>query len=155
MTRDLLTSLGYACDQVSHYMRRTVALVANAIASLRTLRSGSEGERVQQALGRERFRGLRVCINGDIPRGGFSSSSAVTVAVLNAINALYRLGLSDDTIVDVACQAEYGTGVKAGSLDQTAIQKGRAGESLLISSNPRERYRTLTTFDVSHRNCGV
>jgi len=155
MTRDILASLGYPSDKVAVNMRRTVALVANAIASLRTLRSGSEGHRVQQALGREHFRGLRVCINGDIPRGGFSSSSAVTVAVLNAVNAFYRLGLSDDTIVDVACQAEYGTGVKAGSLDQTAIQKGQAGESLLISSNPRERYRTITTFDVSNRNCDV
>ncbi|NUQ61383.1 MAG: hypothetical protein HUU20_02775 [Pirellulales bacterium] len=155
MTREILTSLGYPRDQVADNMRRTVALVANAIASLRTFRSGPEGERVQEALGRKRFRGLRVAIHGNIPRGGFSSSSAVTVAALNAIDALYGLGLCHDTIVDAACQAEYGTGVKAGSLDHTAIQKGRAGESMLISSNPRERYRTLATFDVSTRHCGV
>jgi len=155
MTREILLSLGYAPDRVPQHMRRTVALVANAVASLRMIRGGAEAGRVEHALGRGRFRGLRVCVNGNIPRGGFSSSSAVTVAVLNAINALYGLGLSDDTIVDVACQAEYGTGVKAGSLDQTTIQKGLAGQSMLISSNPRERYRTLATFDVSARNCGL
>jgi galactokinase len=61
---------------------------------------------------------LRVLSTGNIPQGGFSSSSAVTVAVKNALNALLDLGLGPDLLVQLACQAEYGTGVRAGALDQ-------------------------------------
>ena len=48
----------------------------------------------------------------------------------------------------LACQAEYGTGVRAGSLDQATEQKGRAGQGTLISSNPRDNYRILGTYPV-------
>ena len=82
---------------------------------------------MQTFLGRDRFRGLRVMSTGNIPQGGFSSSSAVTVAVKNAINALFDLGIAPDMLVHLACQAEYGTGVRAGALDQATEQKGRPG----------------------------
>lgn len=100
---------------VSNNMRRPFALVSNAIASLRTLRSGNLGARVQEHLGRENFRGLRIASTGNIPQGGFSSSSAVTVAVKNAINAFFEMGIPPDLLVHLACQAEYGTGVRAGT----------------------------------------
>lgn len=166
MSESLLLSLGYFSDAelearrragqplppaslwVGSNMRRPFALVGNAIASLRTLRSGHLGLRVQQCLGRSRFRGLRVVCTGGIPKGGFSSSSAVTVAVKNAINALFDLGIPADLMVHLACQAEYGTGVRAGSLDQATEQKGRAGEGTLISSNPQDHYRILGAYPV-------
>jgi hypothetical protein len=129
-------------------MRRPFSLVGNAIASLRTLRKGNLGAKVQAALGREGFRGIRILSTGNIPQGGFSSSSAVTVATKNAINALFDLRIPPDLLIHLACQAEYGTGVRAGSLDQATEQKGRPGQGTLISSNPRENYRILATYPV-------
>lgn len=166
MAEHRLLSLGYFSDQeieerrrqqlpvpppalwVSSNMRRPFALVENAIASLRTLRAGNLGIRVQGRLARENFRGLRIVSTGGIPQGGFSSSSAVTVAAENAINALWELGIPPDVLVHLACQAEYGTGVRAGSLDQATEQKGRAGQGTLMSSNPRENYRIIGTYPV-------
>lgn len=166
MSESLLLSLGYFSDQelenrrqqnqplppgslwVSNSMRRPFALVANAIASLRTLRGGKLGARVQQHLGRSHFKGLRLVSTGKIPQGGFSSSSAVTVAVKNAINALFEIGIPPDLLVHLACQAEYGTGVRAGALDQATEQKGRPGQGTLISSNPKDNYQVLGTYPV-------
>lgn len=133
---------------VSNSMRRPFSLICNAVASLRTLRSGPAGERIQRALGRDSFQGLRILSTGAIPQGGFSSSSALTVAVKNALNVLYSFGLPEDLLVHLACQAEYGTGVRAGSLDQATEQKGKYGQGALISSNPRDNYRTLGVFPV-------
>jgi len=72
----------------------------------------------------------------------------VTVATENAVNALFDLGIPPDLLVHLACQAEYGTGVRAGSLDQATEQKGRAGQGTLISSNPRDNYRIIATYPV-------
>ena len=169
MSESLLLSLGYFSDAelderkrrgqplppnslwVSSNMRRPFALVGNAIASLRTLRGGHMGLRVRESLGRGNFKGLRIVSTGGIPQGGFSSSSAVTVAVKNALNALFNLGIPPDLMVHLACQAEYGTVVRAGSLDQATEQKGRAGEGALISSNPGDNYRILGSYPVPAR----
>ncbi|MBM4074919.1 MAG: hypothetical protein FJ267_04670, partial [Planctomycetes bacterium] len=166
MAEQLLLSLGYFSDSeiaarreknlplppgsmwVSNNMRRPFSLLGNAIASMRTLRDGNLGARVQSFLGRDGFRGLRVLSTGNIPQGGFSSSSAVTVAVKNSINSLFDLGIGPDMLVQLACQAEYGTGVRAGALDQATEQKGRYSQGALISSNPRENYRILGTYPV-------
>ena len=115
---------------------------------MRTLREGTLGAKVQTYLGRDGFQGLKVMSTGNIPRGGFSSSSAVTVALKNAVNALFNLNIGPDLLVHLACQAEYGTGVRAGSLDQATAQKGRAGQGAVISSNPRENYRVIQVFPV-------
>jgi hypothetical protein len=166
MSETLLLSLGYFNDDelenrrkrnlplpppslwVASNMRRPFALIGNAIASMRTLREGNIGASVQEHLGRDSFKGLRLLCTGSIPQGGFSSSSAVTVATKNAINSLYDIGISPDLLVHLACQAEYGTGVRAGSLDQATEQKGRAGQGTLISSNPRDNYRIIGTYPV-------
>jgi len=166
MSETLLLSLGYFSDEeietrrrrglplppaslrVGSNMRRPFALVANALASLRTLREGTLGARVQRHLDRRHFTGLRLVCTGDIPQGGFSSSSAVTVATKNAVASLFNLDVPADVLVHLACQAEYGTGVRAGSLDQATEQKGRAGEGTLISSNPADNYRVIGTYAV-------
>jgi hypothetical protein len=70
------------------------------------------------------------------------------VASKNAINSLYELGIPSDLLVHLSCQAEYGTGVRAGSLDQATEQKGRAGQGTLLSSNPRDNYRIIATYPV-------
>ena len=97
-------------------------------------------------LSRGTFTGMWGLITGRIPCGGFSSSSAVTVATLNALDALYNLKIEPGELVRLACQSEYGTGVRAGSLDQATEQLGRAHAGTLISSNPRENYRTIGTY---------
>lgn len=166
MSEQLLLSLGYFSDEevearrlknlpppppslrVASNMRRPFALVGNAIASLRTVQDGHLGARVQEHLGRHLFNGLRLVCTGGIPQGGFSSSSALTVATKNAINSLFDLGIPPDLLVHLACQAEYGTGVRAGSLDQATEQKGKAGQGTLISSNPADNYRILGTYPV-------
>jgi len=166
MAENLLLSLGYFTDEelqarresgqplpppslwLGNSMRRPFSLVGNAIASMRTLHEGNLGAKVQTYLGRDGFKGLRVVSAGSIPQGGFSSSSAVTVAIKNAINALFSLGVSPDLLVHLACQAEYGTGVRAGSLDQATEQKGKPGNGTLISSNPRDNYRIIGVFPV-------
>jgi hypothetical protein len=164
MSKDLLLSLGYFSDEeleerrkrsqplpptslrASNNMRRPFTLVVNAIASLRTLRQGNLGIKVQEHLGLNNFKGLRIVSTGHIPQGGFSSSSAVTVATKNAINTLFDLDISPDLLVHLACQAEYGTGVRAGSLDQATEQKGQTGKGTLISSNPKDNYRIMGTY---------
>lgn len=166
LSEELLRHLGYVDEEVlrelrardhpmpppslwvSANLRRPFPLVANAVASLRTVRDGAAGARVQAGLGRARFRGLRLASTGRIPEGGFASSSAVTVAVLNALNALYELGLPAGQLVQLACQSEYGTGVRAGSLDQATAQLGRVGVGALISSNPRDQYRVFAAHPV-------
>ena len=166
MATRVLLSLGYFSDEelsrrreqklplpppalwASNNLRRPFSLLANALASIRTLREGNLGGKVQAVLGRERFRGLRVMSTGLIPQGGFSSSSAVTVAVKNGLNALFDLGMSTSKMVELACQAEYGTGVRAGALDQATEQIGRHAHGTLISSNPRDHYRILGTYPV-------
>jgi hypothetical protein len=166
MAEQLLLSLGYFSDAeirtrkdaglplppqslwVGTSLRRPFSLICNAITSLRTVRNGPVGERIQRTLGREGFRGLRIASTGNVPQGGFSSSSALTVAVKNAINVLYGLGLPADTLVHLACQAEFGTGVRAGSLDQATVQKGKYGQGALLSSNPRDHYRLIGVYPV-------
>ena len=168
MSEGLLLSLGYFSDEelterkknnvplppstlwVSSNMRRPFALIGNALASFRTLRIGNLGAKVKEYLGFTNFHGLRIVTTGNIPQGGFSSSSAVTVATKNAINSLFEIGISPDLLVHLACQAEYGTGVRAGSLDQATEQKGRAGEGTLISSNPKDNYRILGTYPIPY-----
>jgi hypothetical protein len=166
MSESLLLSLGYFSEDeletrrkkgkplpppslwVGSNMRRPVALVGNAIASMRTLRTGNLGARIREHLGRDNFRGLRLVSTGNIAQGGFSSSSALTVATKNAINALWEIGIPPDLLVHLASQAEYGTGVRAGSLDQATEQKGRSGQGTLISSNPQDNYRIMGTYPV-------
>ncbi len=166
MASRLLLSLGYFLDAeleerrkaglplpppslwLNNSLRRPFSLIGNALASMRTLREGTLGARVQTYLGRDGFLGMKVMTTGNIPRGGFSSSSAVTVALKNAVNELHNLDIGPDLLVHLACQAEYGTGVRAGSLDQATVQKGRAGQGALVSSNPRENYKVIGVFPV-------
>jgi GTP:adenosylcobinamide-phosphate guanylyltransferase len=166
MAETILVQLGYRSDAeqpssdpidesaasvarlVGNNLRRPFSLLANALASIRTVREGELGNRIQQVLGQATFHGISVVSSGDIPCGGFSSSSAFTVATLNAINALFELGIDGDRLVSLACQSEYGTGVRAGALDQATVQKGIASQGALISSNPHENYRIIKTFPV-------
>lgn len=133
---------------VAANMRHPFPLVCNALVSIRTLRKEPFAQAIQEKLGAKSFPGLRMICAGNIPQGGFSSSSAITVAAQNAISALFDLRIPPGILVSLACQAEYGTGVRAGSLDQATEQEGLPGVGTLISSNPRDNYRVLATYPV-------
>ena len=152
MSERILESLGYkregSGDLIRNNMRRPFSLVSNALASIRTVRDGYAASRVTSQLGRDRFGGVKLASIGNLPEGGFSSSSAVTVATLNSLNALFALSLSAERLVNLACQSEYGTGVRAGSLDQATEQKGEHGQGTLVSSNPRDGYPVLGHFSI-------
>ncbi|MGB0580980.1 MAG: NTP transferase domain-containing protein [Limisphaerales bacterium] len=152
MSERILQQLGYQRDGdsklIRNNMRRPFSLVGNALASIRTVRDGYSATQVQSQLGRNLFGGARFASIGSLPEGGFSSSSAVTVATLNSLNALYALSLSAERLVNLACQSEYGTGVRAGSLDQATEQKGEHGLGTLVSSNPRDGYPVLGHFGI-------
>ena len=147
LSRETLRAMGYEAGEggPAGSLARPFPLVLNALASLRTLANGEEHPAVRAALMPPAFRGARIALDGEIPQGGFSSSSAVMVATINALDALHHLELPPETMVSVACQAEYGTGVRAGSLDHSTVQRGLPGVGALISSNPRDGYGVLAT----------
>lgn len=152
MSEQILEQLGYQHEGdgklIRNNMRRPFSLVSNALASIRTVRDDYSATRVASQLGRATFTGVRFASIGSLPEGGFSSSSAVTVASLNSLNALYALSLSAERLVHLACQSEYGTGVRAGSLDQATEQKGEHGQGTLVSSNPRDGFPVLGHFSI-------
>ena len=152
MSEQILEQLGYRREGegklIRNNMRRPFSLVSNALASIRTVRADYSAARVSSKLGRDTFTGVRFASIGSLPEGGFSSSSAVTVASLNSVNALFALSLSAENLIHLACQSEYGTGVRAGSLDQATEQKGEHGQGTLVSSNPRDGFPVLGEFSI-------
>ncbi|MEL6124288.1 MAG: galactokinase family protein, partial [Bacteroidota bacterium] len=70
---------------------------------------------------------------GDLPSGaGLSSSSAITCGFIHGLNHLFELGLSQMDIVQVASEAERGSGVEGGQMDQYAITFGEKGSLLYL-----------------------
>jgi galactokinase len=85
-------------------------------------------------------RGARILIDGDLPTtGGLSSSSALTVGVLAALNAAWDGGLDREEIVGRAIVAERHAGVESGGMDQAIIMFGEAGHALRIDFDPPAR----------------
>ena len=141
----LLLSLGYFSDEelqlrrerghplppaslwVSSNMRRPFALVGNAIASMRTLRKRRLGAKVQAHLGRDSFPGPAAGVHRQHSAGGLLQFLGGDRRHQERHQRPVRLGIPPDLLVHLACQAEYGTGVRAGSLDQATEQKGRLG----------------------------
>ena len=85
-------------------------------------------------------RGARLAVVSDLPAtGGLSSSSALTVAMIAALNAVWDLGLDAETIAHTAIRAERHVGVESGGMDQTAIVFARVGHALRIDFAPPAR----------------
>ena len=81
--------------------------------------------------------GARLLIGGDLPfEGGLSSSSALTLAIIAALNALWELGMDEDRLISSAIAAERATGVEGGMMDQIVIVKASSGTALRISFDP-------------------
>jgi galactokinase len=85
-------------------------------------------------------KGAQLAIAGDLPHaGGLSSSSALTVGLLVALDAAWELGLEREDIVQRAIVAERAVGVETGGMDQEVIGFAQAGHALRIDFAPPSR----------------
>lgn len=77
--------------------------------------------------------GLGVVFGGDLPVGaGMSSSSSLTCGFLSVCNLLFNLNLSLKETIIIAVEAEHGTGVQGGMMDQYAIMSGVSDYALCL-----------------------
>jgi galactokinase len=84
--------------------------------------------------------GARLLIDSDLPaQGGLSSSSALTMAAMAALNAAWDGGLSSEELVRRAIRAERHTGVESGGMDQAVIAFAEEGAALRIDFDPPGR----------------
>lgn len=85
-------------------------------------------------------KGVRLSIDSALPGGGgLSSSSALMMAVLEALNLVWEAGLSRDELVSRAIAAERLAGAETGGMDQTIIAFADAGHALRIDFLPPSR----------------
>ena len=81
--------------------------------------------------------GVSLFVDSDLPAsGGLSSSSALTLGVLSAINACWDGGLTPEDLVARAAVAERHVGVETGGMDQTVIAFATEGHALRIDFQP-------------------
>ncbi|MHA1804957.1 MAG: galactokinase family protein [Promethearchaeota archaeon] len=70
------------------------------------------------------LRGANFCVNGNIPiAAGLSSSSALTIGILESLVWWNELSLTDDQVIQLASEAEWFTGTRGGMGDHVAIKK--------------------------------
>ncbi|MBI2433118.1 MAG: hypothetical protein HYV26_09630 [Candidatus Hydrogenedentes bacterium] len=78
--------------------------------------------------------GMNAVVASDLPCGAsLSSSAALCVAVLLAILGRNEISLADDALILAARDAEWFTGARTGTGDQTAVVCGRRGQILNVA----------------------
>ena len=84
--------------------------------------------------------GFDMAIVGDVPQGaGLSSSAAVEVATVTALNSLFGLGLAPFEVAKLGQRAEREfVGVSCGIMDQAISAVGRAGHAMLLDCRSLE-----------------
>ena len=82
--------------------------------------------------------GMRIEIASEVPHGaGVSSSAALEVATLSALNRAFGLDLSGHRIARLAQQLENEiVGAPCGAMDQLTVSLGRAGHLLRLKCQP-------------------
>lgn len=89
-------------------------------------------------------RGAEVRVTGNLPGGGgLSSSSALTVGLMAALNEAWDGGLDREEVVRRATRAERHVGVETGGMDQQVIAFAGQGHALRIDFLPPGRQRVL------------
>ncbi len=83
---------------------------------------------------------LNISVRSDVPIGcGISSSAALCVAVVRAVNAMTGANWSDEEIALIAYEAEHDyVGVPCGKMDQFASSVGRPEQALLLNTRTLE-----------------
>lgn len=91
---------------------------------------------------------LSVRINGNLPSGaGMSSSSALTCGLIYAINDWNNFGISSVEMVRLASEAENGTGLDGGMMDQFAIIHSKKDHLLLLDCKDLNYEWVKSDFD--------
>lgn len=80
--------------------------------------------------------GLSIEINSTLPEGaGLSSSAALEVATITALNTVFKLNLNDEELYKFAQKAENEfVGVNCGIMDQFASVMGKAGNAIFLDT---------------------
>lgn len=85
--------------------------------------------RLQQQFKDRQIHGLDAVVSGDIPMAaGLSSSSALVVAMAEALVLTNRLALSPNDLVDVCGEGEWFVGTRGGSADHAAVKLSQFGQ---------------------------
>ncbi len=93
--------------------------------------------KTQSVFPKKPLRGADIVAYGDVPRGaGLSSSSALTVAVAEAITLLNDIDLSPEQFIDVCGEGEWYVGTRGGSGDHAAMKLCREGMLLRMRFLP-------------------
>lgn len=111
-------------------------------------------------------RGIQGSVSGDVPlAAGLSSSSALVVAVGNALLAASGLDLPARYRMKMFAEAERYVGTEGGGMDQAASIGGREGHALLIRFAPLEltlvpvpgdwRFLVVATAQSAEKSGGV
>jgi len=80
-----------------------------------------------------RTKGCKIHITSDIPIGaGVSSSSALCCGFLFLLNKINQWNLDDLAIIYLASEAEHGSGLLGGRMDQYAIMKGKKNQAIML-----------------------
>lgn len=89
--------------------------------------------------------GVSAVIEGSLPIGGLSSSSAVTIAFLKALSAVNGIHLDPLEMVNLALNAERNyVGVSCGKLDQSCEVYSKAGHLLYLDTSD-DSYSLIAT----------
>jgi len=93
--------------------------------------------RLQEQFRDRPLRGLDLMVSGDIPMGaGLSSSSALVVAVAEAVRVVNGLSLSALRLVSLCGESEWFVGTRGGASDHAAIRLSRRGYVTRVSFFP-------------------
>ena len=81
--------------------------------------------------------GVRLLVGGDLPSvGGLSSSSALTLGLIAAMESVWGSGRDLSALVEAAIVAERYVGVESGGMDQNVIAHAEEGKALRIDFAP-------------------
>lgn len=84
-------------------------------------------------------RGISIVFGGNVPiGGGVSSSSALTCAFVYTLSKVCGWNLTSSEILNIAVDAETGTGVRGGIMDQFTIINGKANNAILLDCRTQE-----------------
>lgn len=91
-----------------------------------------------------KLKGLKVLIDGNIPRSaGLSSSSALVVCAALTISIANGISIKKNDLAELCAECEKYIGTQGGGMDQAASCLARSGSAMLIHFNP------LKTEDVT------